>query len=139
MWREAPFLPCTIWGQSEVTIQVSKPQFRLGVSPVSWKNDVLPELGGDVPLEVFLREAVEIGYEGVELGRKFPRKSEELLPKLSEYGLQLVSGWYSGFLTERSLEEEWKAAAEHGGLLAECRCDVFIYAARARIPSAFPL
>src|SRR5260221_6582880 len=138
MWREAPFLPCTIWGQSEMTLQVSKPQFRLGVSPLSWTNDVLPELGGDVPLEVFLREAAEIGYEGVELGRKFPRKSEELLPKLSEYGLQLVSGWYSGFLTERPLEEEWKAAADHVRLLEECRCNVFIYGECGSMPSDSP-
>jgi inosose dehydratase len=60
---------------------LSKPQLRLGVSPLSWTNDVLPELGGNIPLEVCLREAAEIGYEGVELGRKFPRKSTELLPK----------------------------------------------------------
>src|SRR5258708_31530875 len=138
MWREAAFLPCTIWGQSEMTLQVSKPQFRLGVSPLSWNNDVLTELGGDIPLEVLLREAAEIGYEGVELGRKFPRKSEELLPKLSAYGLQLVSGWYSGFLAERSLEEEWKAAADHVRLLEECRCDVFIYGECGLMPSDSP-
>src|SRR5258707_6018082 len=138
MWMEAADLPCTIRGQSDMSLQVSKPQFRLGVSPLSWTNDVLPELGGDIPLEVFLREAAEIGYEGVELGRKFPRKSEELLPKLSAYGLQLVSGWYSGFLAERSLEEEWKAAADHVRLLEECRCDVFIYGECGLMPSDSP-
>jgi inosose dehydratase len=121
-----------------MTLRVSKPQFRLGVSPLSWTNDVLPELGGDIPLEVFLREAAEIGFEGVELGRKFPRKSKELLPKLSEYGLQLVSGWYSGFLAERSLEEEWKAAADHVRLLEECRCNVFIYGECGLMPSDSP-
>ena len=121
-----------------MTLQVSKPQVRLGVSPLSWTNDVLPELGGDIPLELFLREAAEIGYEGVELGRKFPRKSAELLPKLSEYGLQLVSGWYSGFLAERSLEEEWKAAADHVRLLEECRCNVFVYGECGSMPSDSP-
>ena len=51
----------------------SKTQVRLGVSPLSWTNDVLADLGGDVPLEVCLKDAAEIGYEGVELGRKFPK------------------------------------------------------------------
>jgi integrase len=57
---------------------------RLGVSPLSWTNDVLEDLGRDIPLETCLREASEIGYEGLELGRKFPRNSKELLPKLGE-------------------------------------------------------
>jgi inosose dehydratase len=121
-----------------MTPQISKPQFRLGVSPLSWTNDVLPELGGDIPLELFLREAAEIGYEGVELGRKFPRKSEELLPKLSQCALQLVSGWYSGFLAERSVEEEWKAAADHVRLLEECGCNVLIYGECGLMPSDSP-
>lgn len=121
-----------------MTPQVSQSQFRLGVSPLSWTNDVLPELGGDIPLEVFLREAAEIGYEGVELGRKFPRKSAELLSKLSQYGLRLVSGWYSGFLTERSVEEEWKAATDHVRLLEECGCNVFIYGECGLMPADSP-
>jgi hypothetical protein len=25
---------------------------RLGISPIGWSNDDLPELGGDIPLEV---------------------------------------------------------------------------------------
>src|SRR3977135_1339403 len=83
---------------------------RLGISPLSWTNDVLADLGDEIPLEVCLREASEIGYEGVELGRKFPKDPKELRPKLSEYGLQLAAGWHSGYLAERSVEDEWAAA-----------------------------
>ena len=42
---------------------------RLGVAPLSWTNDVLEKLGGDIPLETCLAEAAENGYAGVELGR----------------------------------------------------------------------
>src|ERR1700721_2471202 len=100
---------------------------RLGVSPLSWSNDVLEDLGRDIQLETCLREASEIGYEGVELGREFPRNSTELLPKLSEYGLQLIAGWYSGFLAERSLGAEWVVAAAHLRLLEECGSQVLVY------------
>jgi inosose dehydratase len=111
---------------------------RLGVSPLSWTNDVLEELGGDVPLETCLREASEIGYEGVELGRKFPRDPEELSSLLSRYGLRLISGWYSGYLADRSPEAEWEAAAGHLRLLEACGCDVLVYAECSRIPQTAP-
>jgi inosose dehydratase len=73
---------------------------RIGVNPLSWMNDDLPSLGGDTPLETALREGREIGYEGFELGNKFPKDGPALKAKLDEFGLACVSGWYSGFLAE---------------------------------------
>jgi inosose dehydratase len=102
-------------------------EIHLGVSPLSWTNDVLAELGGDIPLETCLQDAAEIGYEGVELGRKFPRDGEKLSSILSAYRLRLIGGWHSGFLTERSVEEEWEAAADHCRLLKECGGRVLVY------------
>ena len=107
--------------------KVSGGQLYLGVSPLSWTNDVLAELGGDIPLEVCLQDAADIGYDGVELGRKFPREAQELLSKLSSHGLRLATGWYSGYLTERSVEAEWKAATDHVQLLESCGCQVLVY------------
>jgi inosose dehydratase len=104
------------------------PGVHLGVSPLSWTNDVLHELGGDIPLQTCLKDASDIGYEGVELGRKFPREGRQLSSILSSYGLRLIGGWYSGYLTERSVEEEWKGAADHVRLLKDCGSQVFVYA-----------
>ncbi|MDB5930940.1 MAG: hypothetical protein JWR60_2647 [Polaromonas sp.] len=73
---------------------------RIGINPLSWMNDDLPSLGGDTPLETALREGKEIGYEGFELGNKFPKDGPALKAKLDEFGLACVSGWYSGFLAE---------------------------------------
>jgi hypothetical protein len=50
---------------------------HLGVSPLSWTNAVLAELGGDIPLEVCLKDAAENGYAGVELGRKVYRMRDQ--------------------------------------------------------------
>src|ERR1700737_4052355 len=111
---------------------------RLGVSPLSWTNDVLEDLGRDIPLETCLREASEIGYEGVELGRKFPRDARELLSKLSSYGLQLATGWHSGFLTERSVDAEWKAGEDHVRLLGEGGCPVLVYGGGGRMEGDSP-
>jgi inosose dehydratase len=114
------------------------PGVHLGVSPLSWTNDVLVELGGDIPLETCLKDAAEIGYEGVELGRKFPRDGEKLSSILSDYGLRLAGGWHSGFLTERSVEEEWKAATDHVRLLKDCGSQVLVYGECGLMTGASP-
>ncbi|MBV9273856.1 MAG: myo-inosose-2 dehydratase [Verrucomicrobia bacterium] len=116
----------------------SLPGVHLGVSPLSWTNDVLTELGGHIPLETCLSDAAAIGYEGVELGRKFPRNSRELLPILSKHRLQLIGGWYSGFLTERSVVEEWKVATAHIGLLKDCGSRILIYGECGLMEGASP-
>ena len=107
---------------------------RLGISPLSWTNDVLHELGDEIPLEQCLREASEIGYEGTELGRKFPRDPKVLRPKLAEFGLVLAAGWYSGYLAERSLEDEWKAAEDHIALLKGCGTSILVYGEIGKVP-----
>ena len=39
---------------------------RLGIAPIAWTNDDLPELGWDTPLEVCLAESREAGFSGTE-------------------------------------------------------------------------
>ena len=90
---------------------------RIGINPLTWTNDDLPELGEQNSLETCLSEAKLAGYEGVELGRKFPRDPRVLGPILKPHGLSLVSGWYSGRLLERSVEDEVKALQPHLTLL----------------------
>jgi len=79
---------------------------KLGVAPIAWSNDDLPQLGGETPLEVCLRESREAGFAGTESGGKFPMDPDVLGPLLEEYHLRLVSGWFSGRLLEVSVEEE---------------------------------
>jgi inosose dehydratase len=100
---------------------------RIGINPISWSNDDLPSLGGETPLEVALTEGKEIGYEGFELGNKFPRESKALARVLGAHGLALVSGWYSGRLATRSAEEEIRAVDAHLRLLADNGATVMVY------------
>ncbi|PAJ82615.1 myo-inosose-2 dehydratase [Burkholderia ubonensis] len=102
-------------------------EFRIGINPLSWMNDDLPSLGGETPLAVALTEGRDIGYEGFELGNKFPREPQALKALLSEYGLSLVSGWYSGRLAQRSVDEEITAVGPHLDLLARNGATVMVY------------
>ncbi|KVU73279.1 myo-inosose-2 dehydratase [Burkholderia ubonensis] len=102
-------------------------EFRIGINPLSWMNDDLPSLGGETPLAVALTEGRDIGYEGFELGNKFPREPQALKTLLGEYGLSLVSGWYSGRLAQRSVDEEIAAVDPHLDLLAQNGATVMVY------------
>lgn len=86
---------------------------QLGINPLTWTNDDLPSLGAETSLETCLSEGKEAGFAGFELGNKFPREARLLGPILQRHGLQLVSGWYSGRLLERSVEEEIAAVQPH--------------------------
>ncbi|AJX16604.1 myo-inosose-2 dehydratase [Burkholderia ubonensis] len=102
-------------------------EFRIGINPLSWMNDDLPSLGGETPLAVALTEGHDIGYEGFELGNKFPREPQALKALLGEYGLSLVSGWYSGRLAQRSVDDEIAAVGPHLDLLAQNGATVMVY------------
>ncbi|MEP6998806.1 MAG: myo-inosose-2 dehydratase [Betaproteobacteria bacterium] len=102
-------------------------QVRIGINPISWSNDDLPSLGGETPLEVALSEGKAIGYEGFELGNKFPRESKALAAVLAAHDLALVSGWYSGRLARRSVAEEIAAVGPHLRLLADNGATVMVY------------
>lgn len=101
---------------------------RLGVAPIAWSNDDLPELGGETPLEVCLAEAREAGYSGVEKGGKFPLDPKVLAPLLESHGLALVSGWFSGELLYRSLDEEKTRITGQLALFQRLGSPVMIYA-----------
>jgi inosose dehydratase len=100
---------------------------RIGINPISWSNDDLPSLGGETPLSTALSEGKAIGYEGFELGNKFPKDPAELRNLMAGYGLDVVSGWYSGRAAARPASEEIVAVGKHLRLLAENGCKVMVY------------
>ncbi|WP_376096933.1 myo-inosose-2 dehydratase [Roseomonas sp. CCTCC AB2023176] len=101
---------------------------RLGTNPIAWSNDDLRTLGGDTPLETCLREAKQAGFEGIELGHKFPRTAPELRAVLDVHGLALVSGWYSAELLARDARAEIEAIRDHLALLRDGGAKVLIFA-----------
>jgi inosose dehydratase len=105
---------------------------RIGINPITWTNDDLPELGGDIPLDTCLAEARTAGFAGIEMGGKFPRQSRELAPIMKRHGLDLVSGWYDGRLLDLGLEAEWQAVNAHLTLLRDMGCGYVVYADTSR-------
>ncbi len=105
---------------------------RIGINPITWTNDDVPALGGDTPLEVCLAETRQAGYQGTELGGKFPRQSSVLGSILDGYGLELVSGWYDGRILEKEIEDEFEAILPHLTLLRNLGARYVVYADTSR-------
>lgn len=102
-------------------------KLRLGMSPISWSNDDLPQLGGDTSLETCLAETALAGFSGTETGGKFPNNAIDLSACLKAHDLSLVSGWYSGTLIHNSLEDELDRIADQLALFADCGAAVIVY------------
>ncbi len=101
---------------------------KLGIAPIAWSNDDMPELGGDTSLETCLSEAREAGFTGIESGGKFPKTSKELLPILNKYNINLCSGWYGANLLKRSVKEEMENIRAQLDLFKDCNAPCIVFA-----------
>jgi myo-inosose-2 dehydratase len=101
---------------------------RIGANPIGWSNDDMRELGGEIPLEQCLSEAKQAGFEGMELGHKFPREPAALRKVLSAHGLDLISGWYSAELLRRTAQQEMDHLRSHLDLLKALGAKVLVLA-----------
>lgn len=83
----------------------SKDQIRLGIAPIGWSNDDMPQLGGDIPFEQCISEIALSGFSGTEIGGRFPDDPERLMRALALRGLSVASQWFSSFLCSKSYKE----------------------------------
>ena len=68
-----------LWGVCGV---LKKGEVRLGIAPIAWTNDDMPELGGEISFEQCIDEMAKAGFEGSEVGNKYPRDPEVLAEAL---------------------------------------------------------
>ena len=101
---------------------------RIGISPIAWQNDDLPELTADYSMAQALSEAREIGYTGVERGQRMPKDTEGLRAYLDDANIALCGGWCSGNLLVHSVEEECAAITAQVEQFAALGAPCIVYA-----------
>ena len=101
---------------------------KLGIAPIAWSNDDMPELGGDTSLETCLSEAREAGFTGIESGGKFPKTSKELLQILNKHNINLCSGWYGANLLKRTVKDEMENIRTQLDLFKDCNAPCIVFA-----------
>jgi len=97
---------------------------RIGIAPINWNNDDLPELGSGYSLERILSEMNQAGYEGTELGNKFPNEVSALSELLNTFNLKLASSWHSTYFVLNEQENELKNVEEKVSFLKEANAEV---------------
>lgn len=83
----------------------SKDKVRLGIAPIAWTNDDLPDLGSENTFEQCVSEMALAGYTGSEVGNKYPRDPAVLKKALQLRGLEICNQWFSCFLLTKPFEE----------------------------------
>ena len=85
---------------------------KLGIAPIGWTNDDMPQLGGELTFEQMVSEAALAGFQGTEVGGKFPTDPAVLNKALDLRGIKIASQWFSSFLCSTPYEENEKAFIE---------------------------
>jgi inosose dehydratase len=81
---------------------------KLGIAPIAWTNDDMPDLGAENTFEQCISEMALAGYEGTEVGNKYPKDPAVLKKYLDIRGLQVCNAWFSTFFTSKPEEETIK-------------------------------
>ena len=79
---------------------------NLGIAPIGWCNDDMPELGAENTFRQTVSEMALAGFTGCEIGNKYPTDPAELKRQLDLRGMRIASRWYSSFILTRPMEEE---------------------------------
>ena len=101
---------------------------RIGANPIGWSNDDMRELGGATPLEVCLAEAKEAGFEGMELGHKFPREPKALAAVLGRFGLRSCPAGIRRNCCAATPMRRCSHLRPHLDLLKALGCNVLVFA-----------
>lgn len=100
----------------------------IGISPIAWQNDDLPEMTAGYSMKQALKEAREIGYTGVERGRRMPQDTEGLRKYLEEFDIALCGGWCSGNLLVNDVATEREAIRQQVEQFAALHAPCIVYA-----------
>jgi inosose dehydratase len=100
---------------------------KLGISPIAWWNDDLPELSSDISLEGCLAEARQAGFTGIETGRRFPLDPAVLGPTMKRHGISICGGWFSGLLLRDDIDREKDRIAAQIALFKTMSAPCIVY------------
>jgi inosose dehydratase len=91
---------------------------KLGIAPIAWTNDDLPELGGENTFQQCVSEMALAGFTGSEVGNKYPKDPAVLKPMLELRGIEICNAWFSTVLISKPYEQTEVEFEKHVAFLA---------------------
>ena len=101
---------------------------KIGISPIAWQNDDLPDITAAYSMEQALEESREIGYTGVERGQRMPKDTDGLKAYLDKYDIALCGGWCSGSTLVNDFDDEVAAIREQVAQFKALDAPCIVYA-----------
>ena len=77
----------------------------LGIAPIGWCNDDMPELGAENTFRQTVSEMALAGFTGCEIGNKYPSDPAKLKWELDLRGMRIASRWFSSFILTEPIEK----------------------------------
>lgn len=105
---------------------LSKDKIQLGIAPIAWTNDDMPELGKENSFEQCISEMALAGFAGSEVGNKYPRDPVVLRKYLALRNLQIASAWFSSYITTKPFQETEDAFIQHRDFLSAMGAKVIV-------------
>lgn len=88
---------------------LDKNKVFLGIAPIGWTNDDMPDLGKENTFEQTVSEMALAGFTGSEVGSHYPTDPEVLKKAMDLRGMTICNQWFSSFLISRPYEETEEA------------------------------
>ena len=98
---------------------LDKNKVKLGIAPIGWTNDDMPDLGAENTFEQCVSEMALAGFTGCEVGNKYPKDTKVLKKALDLRGMQICNAWFSSFLITKPYEEVEADFIKHATFLKE--------------------
>lgn len=98
---------------------LDKNKVKLGIAPIGWTNDDMPDLGAENTFQQCVSEMALAGFTGCEVGNKYPKDTAVLKKALDLRNMQICNAWFSTFLTTKPYEETEKEFIKHITFLKE--------------------
>lgn len=96
----------------------NKEKVKLGIAPIAWTNDDMPDLGKENTFEQCVSEMALAGFTGSEVGNKYPKDVDVLKKALKLRGVEICNAWFSTFLISKPYEETEAEFEKHVAFLA---------------------
>ncbi|MDE6188980.1 MAG: myo-inosose-2 dehydratase [Clostridia bacterium] len=84
---------------------MDKSKIKLGIAPIAWTNDDMPDLGSENTFEQCVSEMALAGFTGCEVGNKYPKDAAALKKALDLRGLTIANQWFSSFTLTKDMQE----------------------------------
>lgn len=103
---------------------MDKNKIKLGIAPIAWTNDDMPDLGAENTFRQCVSEMALAGFSGCEVGNKYPTDTKELKKQLNMRGLRISNQWFSSFILTKPMQEVEKDFVARCAFLREMGADV---------------